>query len=124
VIEITERSGKFRRLHTGRSAIPSDAFILVDYAGLTCALPNLQKNIVIRSFITSRQLWAWGKWRVKKVRRYVDRMFVTCPLKLIFTAIMDRCGILWQSGCDSVVSGMQDRKISAHYPPESLSENQ
>lgn len=53
------------------------AVILIDYPGfnLRFARQAHKRGIKVVYYI-SPQLWAWGKRRVKKVRRYVDRMVV------------------------------------------------
>ncbi len=62
-----------------------DAVILVDYAGFNLRIARFASGINIRVFYyISPKLWAWGKWRVKKVRRYVDKMFVNLPFEVDF----------------------------------------
>ena len=59
--------------------------ILIDYPGFNLRLAAKLKalNIPVVYYI-SPQLWAWGKRRVKKIRRYVDKMLVLFPFEKAF----------------------------------------
>ncbi len=61
--------------------------ILIDYPGFNLSLAaRLKKlNIPIVYYI-SPQLWAWGKHRVKKIKKYVDKMLVLFPFEKTFYA--------------------------------------
>ncbi|MBN2274320.1 MAG: lipid-A-disaccharide synthase [Bacteroidales bacterium] len=61
------------------------ALILIDYAGFNLRIARFAKKHNYRVFYyISPKLWAWGKWRVKKVKKYVDRMFVILPFEVDF----------------------------------------
>lgn len=62
-----------------------DALILVDYPGfnLRIAKFGFDKNIKVLYYI-SPQVWAWKKSRVKKIRKYVDRLYVILPFEKAF----------------------------------------
>jgi lipid-A-disaccharide synthase len=61
--------------------------ILLDYAGFNFYLAKAAKrrNIPVMYYI-SPQLWAHGPWRVKKIRKLVDRMVVIYPFEETFYA--------------------------------------
>ena len=61
--------------------------ILIDYAGFNFYLAKSAKrrNIPVMYYI-SPQLWAHGSWRVKKIRKLVDRMVVIYPFEETFYA--------------------------------------
>jgi lipid-A-disaccharide synthase len=61
--------------------------ILIDYAGFNFYLAKAAKrrNIPVMYYI-SPQLWAHGPWRVKKIRKLVDRMVVVYPFEEAFYA--------------------------------------
>ncbi|MEK6767018.1 MAG: lipid-A-disaccharide synthase [Planctomycetota bacterium] len=61
--------------------------ILIDYAGFNFYLAKAAKrrNIPVMYYI-SPQLWAHGSWRVKKIRKLVDRMVVVYPFEEAFYA--------------------------------------
>jgi len=54
-----------------------DAVILVDYPGFNLRFAKYvkEKNIPVIYYI-SPQIWAWGKERIKEIRKYVDKMIV------------------------------------------------
>jgi lipid-A-disaccharide synthase len=62
-----------------------DVIILVDYAGFNLRIAKFASELKIRVFYyISPKLWAWGSWRVKKIRKYVDRMFAILPFEVDF----------------------------------------
>ncbi len=75
-----------RKVHQtiiGRTAKEKpDCAILVDYPGFNLRLAKSldRLNIPVIYYI-SPQLWAWGRRRVKKVRRYVKKMLVLFPFE-------------------------------------------
>lgn len=68
-------------------AFKPDVVILIDYPGFNFRLFEFIKQQKIRLFYyISPQLWAWKTGRVKKVKKYVDRMFVIFPFEKEFYA--------------------------------------
>ena len=64
-----------------------DVVILIDYPGFNFRLLEFLKLHRLKIFYyISPQLWAWKKGRVKKVKKYVDRMFVIFPFEKEFYA--------------------------------------
>ena len=65
----------------------SDGAILVDFPGfnlrLASKLHKLGAKIV---YYISPQVWAWGEGRVKRIKRYVDRMICILPFEPEFYA--------------------------------------
>lgn len=59
-----------------------DAVILIDYPGFNLRFARRMKkrNIPVYYYI-SPQVWAWGKGRLKKMKRLVDKMFVIFPFE-------------------------------------------
>ena len=64
-----------------------DLVILIDYVGFNLYLAKAAKkrNIPVMYYI-SPQLWAHGSWRVKKIKKFVDRMVVIYPFEEAFYA--------------------------------------
>src|SRR5262249_54413469 len=59
-----------------------DAVVLVDYPGLHWWLAGRAKAHGIPVFyFVPPQIWAWGSWRVNKVRRYVDQVLCSLPFE-------------------------------------------
>ncbi len=59
--------------------------VLIDYPGfnLNFAKKLKKRNIKVLYYI-SPQLWAWGKQRVKKMKKLIDRLFVVFPFEVDF----------------------------------------
>ncbi len=65
-----------------------DAVILVDYPGFNLKIAKYVKrrlNIPVYYYI-SPKIWAWKEWRVKSIRRYVDRLYSILPFEVPFYA--------------------------------------
>ncbi len=56
--------------------------ILIDYPGFNLSIAKKLKNIGVEIFYyISPQVWAWGKGRVKKIKKLVSKMFVVFPFE-------------------------------------------
>lgn len=63
----------------------SDVVILIDYPGFNMRIAEYAKNEGYKTFwYISPKLWAWNEGRVKKVRKFVDRMFIIFPFEVDF----------------------------------------
>ena len=62
-----------------------DVLILIDYSGFNLRMAKAVRKyrIPVYYYITPK-LWAWGKSRAKKIRRYVDKVFVILPFEVEF----------------------------------------
>ncbi len=62
-----------------------DAVILIDYPGFNLRIAEFVKrnNIKVIYYI-SPQIWAWKQSRIKKIKRYVDKMLVILPFEKTF----------------------------------------
>jgi lipid-A-disaccharide synthase len=64
-----------------------DALILIDYPGFNMRMAEFARENNIKVFYyISPQVWAWKQSRVKKIKRFVDRMFVILPFEKDFYA--------------------------------------
>jgi len=62
-----------------------DVLILVDYPGFNLRIAEFAFRKHFRVFYyISPQVWAWKKSRVKKIRKFVERMFVILPFEQKF----------------------------------------
>ncbi|MEK6645565.1 MAG: lipid-A-disaccharide synthase [Candidatus Firestonebacteria bacterium] len=54
-----------------------DAVILIDYPGFNLRIAEYAKSLGITViYYISPQVWVWGKGRIKKIQKYVDKMLV------------------------------------------------
>ena len=62
-----------------------DALILVDYPGFNLKLAKYasKHGIPVHYFI-SPKVWAWKEYRVKKIKKYVDRLYSILPFEVPF----------------------------------------
>jgi len=60
-----------------------DLVILVDFGdfNLPVMAPLVKRHGIPVCYYISPQLWAWGRWRLRFVQRYVDRMIVFFPFE-------------------------------------------
>ena len=62
-----------------------DAVVLIDYPGFNLKLAKaVSKRGISIIYYISPQLWAWGKRRVKIIKKYVDKMMVIFPFEVSF----------------------------------------
>jgi len=63
-----------------------DVVILIDYPGFNLKMAKFVKKqlkIPVYYYIAPK-IWAWKKYRIKSIRRYVDRMFCILPFEVDF----------------------------------------
>lgn len=68
-----------------------DVVILIDYPGFNLKIAKYVKHrlgIPVYYYI-SPKIWAWKEWRVKSIRRYVDRLYSILPFEVSFYAKHD-----------------------------------
>lgn len=63
-----------------------DLAILVDFGdfNLPVIAPLVKRHHIPLVYYISPQVWAWGRWRLRFIRRYVDRMVVFFPFEEAF----------------------------------------
>lgn len=62
-----------------------DVIILIDYPGFNFRIAEFAKNAGYKTFYyISPKLWAWNEGRVKKVKKFVDRMYIIFPFEVEF----------------------------------------
>ncbi|WPP51265.1 lipid-A-disaccharide synthase [Catalinimonas niigatensis] len=66
-------------------AYQPDVLILIDYAGFNMRMARFAKqHNILNYYYISPKLWAWNQGRAKKVKAYVDKMFVILPFEKDF----------------------------------------
>jgi len=64
-----------------------DVLILIDYPGFNLRIAEFAKKHNIRVFYyISPKIWAWKESRIKKIKAFVDRMFIIFPFEKEFYA--------------------------------------
>jgi len=59
--------------------------LLIDYPGFNLSIAKELKNLNVKIvYFISPQVWAWGKKRVSKIKRLVDKMLVILPFESEF----------------------------------------
>lgn len=73
---------EYRRLRTSIAVEKPDAAILIDFPDVNLSLAkHLKRQGVPVIYFVSPQLWAWKKYRIRSVQRYVDRMLTIFPFE-------------------------------------------
>ena len=73
---LLERTCRFLRAHR------PDALVMIDYPGFHWHLARRAKEMGIPViYFIPPQLWAWGSWRIAKMRRTVSRVLCTLPFE-------------------------------------------
>ena len=64
-----------------------DVLILIDYPGFNLRMAKFAKSKGIKVFYyISPKFWAWKEYRVERVKKYVDKMFLIFPFEVDFYA--------------------------------------
>ncbi len=64
-----------------------DVAVLIDYPGFNLRFARtLKKHGIPVIYYISPQVWAWAKYRVKKIQKFVDTMLVILPFEVDFFA--------------------------------------
>jgi len=77
--------GNFRKAKKALLKQQPDVVILVDYPGFNLKMAAFaKKNGFKIHYYISPKLWAWKEWRVKEIRKNVDKLFVILPFEIPF----------------------------------------
>jgi len=87
--EVYKDIGRYRRIFKNLVALleekKPDAVVLIDYPGFNIRFARQAHRRGFRViYYISPQVWAWGKRRIKKLERFVDRMVVIFEFEKIF----------------------------------------
>lgn len=62
-----------------------DVVILIDYPGFNFKIAKFaRKNSIKVFYYIPPTVWAWKEWRIKSLRKYVDRLFIIFPFEVDF----------------------------------------
>lgn len=81
------------------AAYRPDVLILIDYPGFNFRMARFAHDSGIRTFYyISPKVWAWKESRIKRIKKYVDRLFIIFPFEVgVFQASRHRGRFLRQS---------------------------
>ncbi len=73
---------EYRRLRRALLTEKPDVLVLIDFPDVNLGLARRAKQLGIPViFFVSPQVWAWKGWRIRRIRRDVDRMLVIFPFE-------------------------------------------
>ena len=73
---------EYRRLRASIAAEKPDIAILIDFPDVNLSLARrLKRQGVPVIYFVSPQLWAWKRYRIRSVQKYVDRMLTIFPFE-------------------------------------------
>jgi lipid-A-disaccharide synthase len=73
---------EYRRLRASIATEKPDVAILIDFPDVNLSLARRLKRLGVPViYFVSPQLWAWKKYRIRSVQRYVDRMLTIFPFE-------------------------------------------
>jgi lipid-A-disaccharide synthase len=85
LINIRKVKANFAECRSQIEAIKPDVVILIDYPGFNLRIAKYVKHLGIRVFYyISPKFWAWNEGRVKKIKKYVDRLYIIFPFEKAF----------------------------------------
>jgi lipid-A-disaccharide synthase len=78
-------ASNMRRARQAIDTFKPDVLVLVDYPSFNLKLAKYAKSRGIKvAYYISPKVWAWKEWRVKQIRRYVDRICCILPFEPAF----------------------------------------
>lgn len=86
IVQVLKNLGTIRRqmqeCQADVAEFAPDVLILIDYPGFNMKMARWAKKHGIRTFYyIAPKVWAWREWRVKAIRKYVDRLFIIFPFE-------------------------------------------
>lgn len=86
-VEVLMNLGKIKRFFAECKAdiqnYKPDVLILIDYPGFNLRMAEFAKSINLKTYYyISPKIWAWKESRIKKIKAFVDKMFVIFPFEV------------------------------------------
>jgi len=92
-----------------------DVVILIDYPGFNLKIAKYVKTVLHLPvyYYISPKIWAWKQYRIKSIRRYVDRMFCILPFETEFYRKLNYAvDYVGNPSVDSVSAYLKDESIT------------
>ena len=120
IVQVLKNLGTIRRqmreCQADVAEFAPDVLILVDYPGFNMKMARWAKEHGIRTFYyIAPKVWAWREWRVKAIRRYVDRLFIIFPFERTY---FPKHGITPVFEGNPLVDAIEARRASLPSPDE------
>ena len=88
-----------------------DVLIMIDYPGFNLRMAEFaKKNGILSYYYIAPKVWAWKESRVKKLRKYVDRLFVIFPFEIEY---FRRHGIEAYYAGNPIMDSIAERKAAS-----------
>ena len=90
-----------------------DVIILIDYAGFNLKIAEFAKSkgLTVHYYI-SPKIWAWKTNRVKKIKKYVDKMFTILPFETEFYSRYDYKVDYVGNPVNDAINAHKDQEVS------------
>ena len=120
IVQVLKNLGTIRRqmreCQADVAEFAPDVLILVDYPGFNMKMARWAKERGIRTFYyIAPKVWAWREWRVKAIRKYVDRLFIIFPFERTY---FPKHGIEPVFEGNPLVDAIEARRASLPTPDE------
>ena len=120
IVQVLKNLGTIRRqmreCQADVAEFAPDVLILVDYPGFNMKMARWAKERGIRTFYyIAPKVWAWREWRVKAIRKYVDRLFIIFPFERTY---FPKHGIEPVFEGNPLVDAIEARRASLPAPDE------
>jgi len=98
-----------------------DVVIFIDYAGFNLRIAAFAKNAGFTTYYyISPKLWAWNERRVKKIRKFIDRMYIIFPFEVEFykkhNISVEYCGNPLVDETESRIASFPPKSEICKYP--------
>ena len=90
VLNLRTIGRQMRECQADLLAYAPDVLILVDYPGFNMKMARFAHDRGIRThYYIAPKVWAWREYRVRAIRRYVDRLYIIFPFERVYFASKD-----------------------------------
>lgn len=78
---------RFKKCENDILSYQPDVVLLIDYAGFNLRIAKFAKKRGFKTFFyIAPKVWAWKESRVKKIKKYVDELFIIFPFEIDYFA--------------------------------------
>lgn len=83
IMSLGKIKGFFKECKKDIQDYKPDVLILIDYPGFNLRMAEFAKSIGLKTYYyISPKIWAWKESRIKKIKAFVDKMFVIFPFEV------------------------------------------